>query len=130
MSESSPVRRYQITVEAVAQYAPEHSAPDENRYVFAYQITITNSGDCPAKLVRRHWTIRDADGCVDEVQGDGVIGEQPMLAPGQSFEYASGCALTTPFGSMHGSYRMRAEDGTEFEADIPEFFLVGPRVLH
>ncbi|MDP5241037.1 Co2+/Mg2+ efflux protein ApaG [Uliginosibacterium sp. 31-16] len=119
-----------IEVTPVARYVPEQSAPDENRHVFAYQITIRNTGSKRAKLLSRHWTITDATGGVEEVEGEGVVGEQPDLAPGESFQYTSGCALATPFGSMQGVYRFVSEDGTEFTAAIPEFFLVGPRTLH
>ncbi|GAB2896844.1 Co2+/Mg2+ efflux protein ApaG [Uliginosibacterium flavum] len=128
MNEPKPPRA--IKVDAIARYVPEQSAPDEKRHVFAYQITITNIGTQAAKLLGRHWYITDGNGDLDEVQGEGVVGEQPLLAPGESFEYTSGCALATPFGSMRGSYLFRDAEGVEFETDIPEFFLVGPRVLH
>lgn len=121
---------YAITVEAEAHYEAEQSEPDENRYVFSYRIRITNTGKVAAKLISRHWFITDAESEVQEVRGQGVIGEQPELAPGEHFEYSSGCVLPTPFGTMRGSYQMTAADGTKFEADIPEFFLSGPRVLH
>lgn len=121
---------YRISVEARPQYLPDQSDPAEPRYTFIYQITIRNEGALAAKLIRRHWIITDAHGNVEEVEGEGVIGEQPTLAPGESFEYTSGCPLATPFGSMRGSYLFSAEDGFEFEAEIPEFFLVGPRTLH
>lgn len=125
-----PSAKYRITVAARPQYLPEQSDPAEPRYTFAYHITITNEGSLAAKLISRHWYISDGLGNVEEVQGEGVIGEQPNLAPGQSFEYTSGCPLSTPFGSMRGTYHFVAEDGFEFEAEIPEFFLVGPRTLH
>lgn len=121
---------YDITVEAQASYEAEQSEPDELRYVFSYRIRITNSGAIAAKLISRHWIITDAEGKVQEVRGQGVIGEQPTLQPGQSFEYTSGCVLETPFGTMRGSYQMSADDGTQFDAIIPEFFLSGPRMLH
>jgi ApaG protein len=130
MTEDSPVRLYAIRVEAVARFEPEQSSPEDSRYIFSYQITIHNAGEVKAQLLSRHWYITDANGTVEEVEGEGVIGEQPSLRPGESFEYSSGCSLNTPFGSMHGSYHMRAEDGTEFDAEILEFFLVGPRTLH
>ncbi|MCB1889122.1 MAG: Co2+/Mg2+ efflux protein ApaG [Rhodocyclaceae bacterium] len=123
-------KHYEIQVEATAQYLEDESAPDEARYVFAYHITITNVGDVGAKLVSRHWTITDADGDVQEVRGLGVVGEQPELAPGERFEYTSGCALSTPVGTMQGSYQMHAEDGTRFDAVIPLFTLSIPRILH
>ena len=101
-----------------------------HRFVFAYHITIRNTGTVPAQLISRHWIITDADGDVQEVKGLGVVGHQPLLAPGQEFTYTSGCALTTAVGTMRGSYQMTAEDGTQFEAQIPEFALAIPRVLH
>lgn len=125
-----PSTKYQIVVEARPQYLPEQSDPSEPRYTFAYHITIRNEGNVTVKLISRHWFISDGLGNVEEVQGEGVIGEQPSLAPGQSFEYTSGCPLSTPFGSMRGTYHFVAEDGFEFDAEIPEFFLVGPRTLH
>jgi len=121
---------YRIQIEVTARFEPEQSDPEEDRYVFIYQITIHNIGTVDTQLLTRHWYISDAEGQVEEVEGEGVIGEQPKLAPGESFEYTSGCALNTPFGSMRGTYRMQASDGTEFDAEIPEFFLVGPRTLH
>ena len=130
MSEDSPLRLYAIRVEAVARFEAAQSSPEENRYIFSYQITIHNMGEVAAKLLSRHWYITDANGNLEEAEGEGVVGEQPNLGPGESFEYSSGCSLNTPFGSMRGKYQMRAEDGTEFEADIPEFYLVGPRTLH
>ncbi len=122
--------KHEITVEAVAQYLEDDSAPEEDRYVFAYRITLKNTGTVTAKLVSRHWIITDADGDVQEVRGLGVVGEQPELAPGESYEYTSGCALSTPVGTMQGSYQMHAADGTRFDAAIPVFTLSIPRVLH
>lgn len=119
-----------IHVEAIASYVPEQSDPDAEHYVFTYRIMIRNDGLSAARLIARHWYITDASGRIEEVAGEGVIGEQPFLTPGAHFEYTSGCTLPTPFGSMRGTYLMSAEDGTEFEADIPEFLLVGPRTLH
>jgi ApaG protein len=130
MNEPTPPAPYQISVSAIAQYLAEQSSPEERRFVFTYQITIANVGLNTTQLLHRHWYITDANGNTEEVEGDGVIGEQPVLRPGESFEYSSGCVLTTPFGSMRGSYTMRTEDNGEFEAEIPEFFLVGPRTLH
>lgn len=121
---------YRISITARPQYLPTQSNPAEPRYTFAYHITIRNEGSLAAKLISRHWFIADAHGNIEEVEGEGVVGEQPLLAPGEQFEYSSGCPLATPFGSMRGHYRFVSEDGTEFEADIPEFFLVGPRTLH
>lgn len=122
--------QYRLQVEVQTQYLEDESDPSEDRYVFGYTIRITNISEHSAKLLRRHWFIRDASGNEEEVEGEGVVGEQPTLGPGESFEYSSGCALSVPFGSMHGSYQMLAEDGTEFTAEIPEFFLIGPRTLH
>lgn len=100
------------------------------RFVFAYTISIRNIGSVAAQLISRHWIITDGNGTVQEVRGLGVIGNQPLLKPGESFEYTSGCALSTPVGTMRGSYQMTAEDGTRFEAPIAEFTLAMPRVLH
>jgi ApaG protein len=122
--------KYRIEVLPVAQFIPDQSDPDENRYLFAYTITIKNIGEVPAQLVSRHWIITDAHNEVQEVRGLGVIGKQPLLQPGESFQYTSGSALPTPVGTMKGSYQMVAEDGTHFEAVIPEFTLAMPRVLH
>jgi len=123
-------RKYEIAVTAESQYLADQSKPEDGRYVFAYHITIRNTGSVPAQLISRHWIIKDADAHVQEVRGLGVVGHQPLLKPGESFEYSSGCILTTPVGTMQGSYRMAAEDGTQFEAPIAEFTLAMPRVLH
>ena len=122
------VRKYHITVTARTAYIPEQSDDNAQRYVFSYTITIANTGQVPAQLISRHWHITDDK--VQEVRGLGVVGEQPFLKPGESFEYTSGTAIATPVGSMRGSYQMVAEDGTQFEAEIPEFILSVPRVLH
>lgn len=119
-----------IKVEVRTAYLEAQSAPETNRYVFAYTITITNTGLIPAKLMTRHWVITDANHKVQEVRGEGVVGEQPFLVPGMSFEYTSGTMIETPVGSMHGSYQMVTEDGTWFDAEIPAFTLSMPRVLH
>lgn len=124
------MQKYEFSVTAVPQYLAEQSDPDEDQYVFAYTITIRNTGAVAGKLISRHWIITDADGQVQEVRGDGVVGEQPELAPGQSFEYTSGCPLPTPVGTMKGSYQCVAADGTPFEVPIPEFVLSMPRALH
>lgn len=126
MMESKPA----IKVEVRTAYLEAQSAPETNRYVFAYTITITNTGLVPAKLMTRHWVITDANHKVQEVRGEGVVGEQPFLIPGMSFEYTSGTMIETPVGSMHGSYQMVTEDGTWFDAEIPSFTLSMPRVLH
>ena len=120
--------RINITVRV--NYLVEQSDETDNRYVFAYTITITNAGDIAAKLISRHWVITDANQDVQEVRGLGVVGEQPVLQPRQSFEYSSGTVLATQVGTMSGSYQMVAEDGTEFDAPIPQFVLSVPRVLH
>jgi ApaG protein len=122
--------KHDIRVTARTTYLPEQSDAGQNRYVFAYTITITNNGAIAAQLVSRHWIITDAEEKVQEVRGLGVIGEQPTLRPGESFEYTSGTAIATPVGTMRGSYQMVAEDGTQFDADIPPFTLAMPRVLH
>jgi ApaG protein len=122
--------KYRIEVQPVAQFIPDQSDPEENRYLFAYTITIRNIGEVPAQLVSRHWIITDAHDEVQEVRGLGVVGKQPLLKPGESFQYTSGSALNTPVGTMKGTYQMVAEDGTHFDAEIPEFTLAMPRVLH
>jgi ApaG protein len=124
------VRKYHITVSARTTFIPDQSDDSANRYVFSYTITIANTGQVPAQLISRHWLITDANDKVQEVRGLGVVGEQPFLKPGESFEYTSGTAIATPVGAMKGSYQMVAEDGTQFEAEIPEFILAVPRVLH
>lgn len=122
--------KYCIDVDVETRYLDDQSAPDENRFVFAYTITLRNSGSVPARLLSRHWIITDGNGEVQEVQGAGVVGEQPHLDPGKQFRYTSGTVLDTPVGTMHGSYQMRADDGHEFHADIPVFRLSMPRTLH
>jgi len=122
--------RYHFSVDVVPRFLPKQSEPDEGRYLFAYTVTVRNTGDVAAQLLSRHWIITDADGQVEEVRGPGVVGEQPLLQPGQAFQYTSGCPLPTPVGSMHGSYQCIAEDGTAFEVPIPEFVLSAPRALH
>ena len=124
------MNRYQISVTVKTRHIEEQSDPNDARYVFAYTITIANTGNVPAQLISRHWIITDAVGLVQEVQGLGVVGHQPLLAPGESFEYTSGTALATATGSMRGSYFIVAEDGTRFEAPVPEFTLAVPRSLH
>ena len=120
----------QIRIDVETSFLEEQSDPKEQRYVFAYTITISNHGEVPARLLTRHWIITDANGKVQEVRGDGVVGEQPRLAPGESFEYTSGAVLETGLGTMRGSYRMRGDDGTDFEAPIDPFTLSIPRTLH
>jgi ApaG protein len=123
-------KKYEVTVKVETQYLADQSEPSNGRYVFAYNITIRNTGNIPAQLISRHWIITDAESHVQEVRGLGVVGHQPLLKPDESFEYTSGCALTTPVGTMRGTYQMVAEDGTQFEASIGEFTLAMPRVLH
>jgi len=123
-------KKYDIQVNVRTVYVPEQSDPDAERYVFAYTVTIANSGTASAQLISRHWVITDAENQVQEVRGLGVVGEQPFLRPGESFEYTSGTSLGTPVGTMRGSYQMVSEDGNKFEAEIPEFTLSMPRVLH
>ena len=127
MNEQLP---YHIDVEAQAFFVPEQSDEEENHYVFTYLIRIRNKGSQSAQLISRHWLIRDLDNHEQEVQGDGVVGEQPVILPGQTYEYMSGTSLEGPVGTMRGSYLMRSEDGTEFDAQIPEFLLSAPRILH
>jgi ApaG protein len=122
--------KYEFTVTASPQFIAEQSDPEADQYVFAYTITVHNTGEMTARLLSRHWVITDADGNVEEVKGDGVVGEQPLLRPGEAFRYTSGCPLETPVGSMRGTYHCVAEDGTHFDATVPEFVLSGPRVLH
>ena len=123
-------KRYEIRVDARATYLPGESDESAARYVFAYTITITNTGTVAAQLLSRHWIITDSENQVQEVRGEGVVGQQPLLKPQESFEYSSGAAIATPVGTMRGSYQMVAEDGVRFEAPIPEFTLSMPRVLH
>lgn len=127
MSESTA---YNTTVKVQTSYIPEQSDPENNRYAFAYTITILNEGSIPAQLLTRHWIITDADGHTQEVRGEGVVGEQPYLRPGEGFQYTSGTLLDTPVGSMQGSYQMVADDGYEFECPIAPFTLAIPHKLH
>ncbi len=122
--------KYRIDVSAQVDYLSGQSNEAEGRYVFAYTIHLTNSGQVAAQLVSRHWVITDSNHQVQEVRGKGVVGEQPTLKPGESYEYSSGTVLATQVGTMAGSYHMVAEDGTEFDAPIPQFVLSVPRVLH
>ncbi|MBS0212218.1 MAG: Co2+/Mg2+ efflux protein ApaG [Proteobacteria bacterium] len=121
---------YSFEIEITTRFLDEQSRPGEDRYVFAYTIGIRNTGKMPARLLDRHWIITDANGRVEEVRGDGVVGEQPWLRPGERFEYTSGAVLETSVGTMQGSYGMQADDGTRFEAPIPAFTLAVPRTLH
>ena len=119
-----------IDIGIKTKYLPDESSPDGDRYVFAYTITLTNTGDHSAKLMTRHWVITDANNQVQEVRGEGVVGEQPRLQPGETFEYTSGTVLETPIGTMEGSYQMVTDDGTEFDAAIPLFSLSKPGTLN
>jgi ApaG protein len=118
-----------IRVRVQSHYLADQSSPRDDRYVFAYTITITNESDVPSQLRTRHWVITDARGAIEEVRGDGVVGEQPRLGPGQTFQYTSGCVLTTQVGTMHGTYRMWRDDGSYFDAVIAPFSLASPDSL-
>jgi ApaG protein len=121
---------YSIKVAAQAFYLEEQSDPAHDRYVFAYTVLIQNQGNVAARLLSRHWIITDANSKVEEVRGEGVVGEQPYLRPGEGFQYTSGAILDTSVGSMKGSYQMLADDGVTFDAEIPPFVLSIPRTLH
>lgn len=128
--------KYQISVEVQPQFLPDQSTPDEDLYVFAYTITITNTGEVPAQVISRTWNVNDANGHTEKVKGLGVVGQQPLLKPGQAFEYTSGTRLRTATGTMHGSFFCVAEDGEKFDVDVPIFVLdalsdsSGRRTLH
>lgn len=121
---------HHISVRVETTYVASQSDPEDGRYVFAYTVTIQNDGAVPAKLLTRHWIITDSNGKTQEVRGEGVVGEQPYLRPGEGFQYTSGTMIDTPVGTMRGSYQMIADDGTEFDAPIEAFTLSVPRVLH
>jgi ApaG protein len=121
---------YEMTVTVRTQYLEDQSNPDASQYVFAYAVTIKNTGSVTAQLISRHWIITDANDHAQEVRGLGVVGHQPLLAPGEQFEYTSGTSLATPQGTMRGIYFCVAEDGEQFESKIPEFVLSLPRTLH
>jgi ApaG protein len=123
-------KEHNITVEVETDYIEGQSEPDNERYVFSYTITIRNEGGEPAQLLSRHWLITDANGNVQEVKGEGVVGEQPHLKPGEGFQYTSGAMITTPVGSMQGTYQMVTDQGDEFDTEIPAFTLAIPRTLH
>ena len=129
-SKNESRNHYRIAIDVETQYLEGQSDVENRRYVFAYTITIKNTGNVGARLISRHWVITDANQKVQEVRGEGVVGEQPFLNPGESFRYTSGTWLETPVGTMHGSYQMLAEDGNEFDAKIQQFTLAVPRTLH
>lgn len=122
--------RYQVNVSVVTRYLAEQSQPEQNRFAFAYTITVENNGLLPARLLSRHWVITDGDGHVEEVRGAGVVGQQPLIAVGQSHTYSSGTVMTTRVGNMQGTYQMLAEDGQHFDAIIAPFRLAVPGALH
>ncbi len=124
------MKTYQFSVSVAPEYLEDRSDPARGVYAYSYTVTVVNTGAVAAQLVSRHWIITDATGKVEEVRGLGVVGQQPLIKPGEAFEYTSWSQLDTPTGSMRGSYFCVAEDGTQFEADIPEFALVQPRSLH
>jgi len=119
-----------IRVQVASRYDPTRSKPQQNQWFFLYTVKISNQGSVPAQLLSRHWIITDANGHEEEVRGPGVVGEQPLLAPGQSFEYTSGCPLTTSFGTMHGTYQMITNGGERFDATIAPFTLSEPHTIH
>lgn len=124
------MKPYEISVSVTPQYLPEQSEPNEGQFMFAYTVRITNNGENPVQIISRHWIITDADQNEQEVRGLGIVGQQPLLAPGETFEYTSGCPLPTPFGTMRGTYYCVGDNGIPFEAPIPEFVLAMPRTLH
>lgn len=130
MSTLKEVNNPLIEVNVKTRYIEEQSSPEDERYVFSYNVTLHNTGDIAAKLMTRHWIITDANGNVQEVHGEGVVGEKPYLRPGESYEYTSGTVLETPVGSMQGSYQMVTDDGLAFDAEIPAFTLALPHTLH
>lgn len=123
-------KKYEIKIASQSRYLPEQSNPEQSVYAFAYTVTITNAGEVPTQLISRHWVIEDGNGRVKEVKGLGVVGHQPLLRPGQTFEYTSGSQIDTPTGSMHGSYFFVSEDGMRFDTPIAAFPLSMPRTLH
>ncbi|MCJ8205981.1 Co2+/Mg2+ efflux protein ApaG [Pseudomonas sp. RGM2987] len=122
--------RYQVDVSVTTRYLTEQSQPEHNRFAFAYSITVRNNGSLPARLLSRHWVITDGDGHVEEVRGEGVVGQQPLIDAGQSHSYSSGTVMTTRVGTMQGTYQMLAEDGKRFDAVIKPFRLAVPGALH
>lgn len=127
MNESNP---YALAVQIRTRFDAEKSRPEDDHYVFVYTVTLHNAGQIPVQLLKRRWLITDANGSTEEVVGEGVVGEQPWMRPGDDFEYTSGAILKTDVGTMRGSYQLVADDGTHFEASIPQFTLSIPRTLH
>lgn len=127
-SSTATTRGIRVTVDA--RFSPEHSSPERAHWFFLYTITIENTSDLTVQLLTRHWIITDGEGRVEEVRGPGVVGEQPVLMPGETFEYTSGCPLTTPLGSMVGTYQMVTPTGESFDVDIARFDLRGPYTVH
>jgi len=126
----SSVKHYECTVRVEVTFIAEQSDVEHNRYAFAYHVTITNTGNIAAQLISRHWIVTEANGEQQEIKGLGVVGAQPLLKPGEHYEYTSGTVINTPMGEMRGTYQMVADDGTQFDAIIPTFLLSMPRVLH
>lgn len=124
------MKPYDITVHVTPQYLPEQSEPSQEQFMFAYTVRITNNGEQAVQVISRHWIITDADQKTQEVRGLGIVGQQPLLAPGETFEYTSGCPLSTPFGTMRGTYHCVGDNGIPFEVAIDEFVLAMPRTLH
>jgi ApaG protein len=127
---SSEALTRDVRVLVRSEYSPDRSKPAQNEWFFVYTVRISNEGTAPVQLVTRHWIITDANAHVEEIRGPGVVGQQPILKPGESFEYTSGCSLATPFGVMHGTYQMIAEGGAEFDAKIAPFTLSDPHGVH
>ena len=124
------MKPFERSVAVEPHFVADQSNPAKQQFVFAYKVRITNTGERPAQVISRHWVITDGDQAEQEVRGLGVVGQQPLLAPGETFEYTSGCPLKTPVGTMRGSYHCVGENGVPFEVDIPEFVLAMPRTLH
>lgn len=124
------MKPYDVVVAVTPQYLPEESEPDQGRFLFAYTVRITNQGRHPAQVISRHWVITDGEQNVQEVRGLGVVGQQPLLGPGETFEYTSGCPLPTPIGTMQGTFLCVGENGLPFDVPIAEFVLAMPRTLH
>ena len=124
------MKHFELSVVVEPHFVPEQSDPGKQQFVFAYKVRITNTGERPAQVISRHWIISDGERGEHEVRGLGVVGQQPLLGPGETFEYTSGCPLKTPVGTMRGSYHCVGENGVPFEVDVPEFVLAMPRTLH